>query len=152
MQKIKRKAVSSIVATASILLLTIVLVSIISLTFNQILATPKLAPALSCIEMQAFFPLQIQKTCFNPTTNKTEVTVKRKLDTAGITEFDFLLTTPTETSKWCVGEFCCEECNLQAEGQIKTYFLNQTLDMNQNNKAGIVLNNCLIQTKNIISC
>ncbi len=151
MQKIKKKAVGNIIATVSILLLTIVLVSVLSATFNQILATPQLAPAMSCLQMQTSFPLQIQNVCFNPTTNNTEVTVKRKLDTDMI-EFDFLITTPTETSTWCVGELCCESCDLQPEGQTKTYFLNQTLDMNQNNKVGIILNDCLIQTKSISAC
>jgi len=150
-KRINKKAVGNVVATLSILLLTIVLVSIVSVTFNQILATPQLAPAMSCLQMQTSFPLQIQKACQNQITNQTEITLKRKLDT-DMTEFDFFITTPTETSTWCCGAEECPDCDVQPEGQIKTYYLNQTLDTNQNNKVGILLDNCLIQTKNIGSC
>jgi hypothetical protein len=152
MQKINNKAVANIVATVSILLLTIVLVSILSANLDQFLATPQLAPAMSCLEMQTSFPLSIQKVCYNPIENQTEITVNRKLDTSQIIEFDFLLTHDAETSVWCVGEDRCETCDLQPEGQTKTYYLKEILDTSKNNKVGIVLDNCLIQTKPINPC
>ena len=150
MQKINKRAVSNIVAVVSLILLTIVLISTLSYTFNKIIAVPQLAPAMSCLEMQTSFPLSIQKACFNSETNQTEITVKRKLDTE-INSFDFSITTLAETSEWYAGPGCVS-CGVLSEGQVKTYFLNQTIDVKEKNKAGISINNCLIQTKDINFC
>ena len=150
MQKINKKAVSNIVAVVSLVLLALALVSVLSYAFNKIIAAPQLAPAMSCLEMQTSFPLSIQKACFNAETNQTEITLKRKLDTE-INSFDFLITTPAETSEWHAGPGC-ESCEVLSEGQVKTYYIEQKINTNENNKAGVLISNCLIQTKNILSC
>jgi len=151
MQKMNKKAVSNIIATVSILLLALVLIYLVSLTVSKIVSAPQLAPQLSCLEMQTSFPIEIQKSCYNTQTKEIEVTVKRKLAT-NLTTFDFVLTTPAESSAWCVGLSCCETCELLSEGEVKTYFIPEELDANETNKVGIMINDCLIQTKNINSC
>lgn len=150
MQKINKKAVSNIVAAVSIFLLALVLVSVVSYAFNKIISAPNLAPAMSCLEMQTSFPLSIQKSCFNAETNNTEITLKRKLGTE-INEFDFLITTPSETSVWFAGPGC-ENCEVMPEGQVQTYYIPQKINTNENNKVGISINDCLIQTRDILNC
>ncbi|MBS3088380.1 hypothetical protein J4402_01220 [Candidatus Pacearchaeota archaeon] len=150
MQNINKKAVSDHIAIVSVVLLALIFVSVMSYVFNKITAAPELAPAVSCLEMQTSFPLAIQNSCFNSETNQIEATLKRKLGTE-INSFDFSITTPSETSAWHAGPGC-EGCEVLSEGQVKTYYIEQNINAGENNKIGVLINNCLIQTKEILPC
>ena len=77
--KIKnKKAVSQVVTTMLIIMLTISAVAIIGFAINNSIKNQlALSPKTSCLEMQFSPPIKIEKACYNLNTNDTELTINQ---------------------------------------------------------------------------
>ena len=149
--KIKnKKAVSQVVTTMLIIMLTISAVAIIGFAINNSIKNKlALSPKTSCLEMQFSPPIKIEKACYNLNTNDTELTIKRNADDKiQINTLVFILNSGSGSDSFTCGN-SCGNCQILKIAERKIYYLN--ID-EKPTETSVKLNNCLIETKNIVDC
>jgi len=149
MYNMNKKAISDIVTSVLIILLILVSISLVSMSVFKLVNNPTLSPGESCPIMQFNKVVKIFNVCLNQETNDTEITLERTLDEKyQINSLDFIIDKNQETAKYKCGNQC-GECKILSQGSLKTYYINS----NENSaKLDLIVNNCIIDTKNIINC
>ncbi len=145
-----KKAVSQVVTTVLILVLTISAVALISVAINSTIKNQlTLSPKTSCLEMQFSPPIKIEKACYDANTNDTEITLKRNPDDKiQINSLSFSINSGSESTSFSCGE-ACGNCQILKIGEIKTYYFNRD---KKPTEASVKIDNCLIETKSIVDC
>ena len=117
-----KKALSGIVVTLLIILLAIASISILSINVSKFIkSSVNLSPRISCLEMQSYSSIKIEKSCLNSETNAIELTLKRSVSDFEITQLDFTLSPDSESSSWCCGSPDCPYCSVLKEGETEKY-------------------------------
>lgn len=102
---------------------------------------PLLSPE-SCLEMQLSPPVAVEKACYNHSNNVLEAAL-RKTNEQEINLIEFE-TQGNETETW----YCGTDCNCEILAGTKKYYFYA----NTPKSISIKINNCYIETKNIIDC
>jgi len=147
MQNIKnKKALSNVLTTMLIILITIAAIAIIYKSITPIFLS--LSPAISCIEMQSQQILKIESACFNTRTNDLEIRIKRSLSETNIESIKFLIETGTASNLFECSSNSCSNCLVLEKGQTKTYYFSS-----ENSKeVSIYISSCLLDKVKIGSC
>lgn len=149
-----KHAVSSIIATTSIILISLVVVGILGGIIFKVLNKPQLAPGSSCIDLQISPPLSILDSCYRVSTGDLEVRIARD-STELLTEtVVFESTIDSQRRNWQCGAACGTACILQEKGTVKTYYLtasapNVSISIPQMN---LYLGSCNLQTRPVRLC
>mgnify|MGYP004215424657 CR=1 FL=1 len=138
-----KKALSNIISTVIIILLSMVAVTVLSASVLNLVKNPSLSPEYSCPTLQFKSLLKIDNTCYNQATGETEVTLKRSLDESlSINNMQFSI----DSEIWECGE-SCGVCNILNPGNTQTYYF-ETLG----SRVEIITNNCVLDVKEIGAC
>ena len=149
MFKLNKKGLSDIISTVLIILLILVSVSLISMSVFKLVKNPALSPGESCPIIQFNKVVKIYKVCLNQETKDIEITLERNLDENYlIEELAFVVDKNEKTNKYKCGDQC-GECKILNPGNIKTYYI--TTQENPD-KLSLILNNCVLETKEINNC
>ena len=81
-----KKALSQIIATILILIITIIAFSVLSIIIINTTKTVSLSPQLSCFNLKTKQILSIEKVCYNQQTHDIEISINRKIDEVKINE------------------------------------------------------------------
>jgi len=152
MQKIKtifknKKAVSEVVVTLLMILLTISAVIILVFSLKKSVE-PLLSPK-QCLDMQINPQITIQKSCYNATTQDLEITLYRENNNK-IDSLYFITQSQGEASLWCCGSQC-PQCIILEEGT-KTYYLSSADTQEIPEKVSLKVNNCILEAKDVGIC
>ncbi|PIZ81421.1 MAG: hypothetical protein COY02_02120 [Parcubacteria group bacterium CG_4_10_14_0_2_um_filter_41_6] len=81
-----KRALSNVVATFLILLLSMIAIGIVYGTVSNILYSIKYSPTLSCIDIMVKNPIEIVSSCYNAETKKIEVELRRSFGNVEIND------------------------------------------------------------------
>jgi len=102
------------------------------------------------LEMQFSPPIKIERACYNYNTNDTEITIKRNADDKiQINALIFILNSGSGSNSFACGN-SCGNCQILKIAETKTYYFNATA--NKPLETSVKIDNCLIETKNIVDC
>jgi hypothetical protein len=133
-----KKGVSEIISTVLIIVLSIVLISVLASFVINLVKLPQLSPEKSCVKMQINPPIKISNVCFNQETQELEVIVFR--DNFEVFSLDFIL----DGEKYSCA---CESCSILEKQTFSKYFFAQDAE-----KVSVVVNGCLVETKDVGYC
>ena len=150
MRHLNKKAISNLLASVSLVLLTIFAVAAVGVAFNKIISAPTFSPELSCLELQSNLPIKMKSACFNEQTQKVEVTLQRSLKEFEIPVLNFKLSSKTESSAWVCKPDCCD-CDIVVPGATKTYYL-ELENLPEQSEMNLNVLNCFVHTKEIKIC
>jgi len=145
--KINKRALSNIVTTLLIIILSLAIVATLWLMINSFANKPNLSPKVSCIDLQSKNELKIEKSCFNKDTNELEITIKRTFSGNEIDNVQFSL----DSEVWqCTDS--CGNCIIPSSGEAKTYFFDSNNANPENSNIKIYISSCLLDEKPVESC
>ena len=143
MRNLNKKALSDVISTILIILLSIALIGVFWNLILGLIDNPSLSPETSCPIILSKNPISIQKACYN--SNQIELTLSRNLNNIKINSFGFII--DEEKAFSCGNQ--CGECYILDEGSSKTYYIPSE---ETPNTISLQLNGCLIKEKEIESC
>lgn len=146
-----KKALSTIIATMMIILLSLVAISTIWITISSLINTVQYSPEFSCQDFTIQPPIRINKACFNLTTEDAEITLKRNIDNFEIQKLIFIMQSSTQSSEWCCGLPNCPQCQVLKPGTTQNYLFDFT-EQNIPNKVALKIGECFIEEKEIGEC
>jgi len=149
MQKIKnKKALSTIVATLIILVLSITAITITWVAVKKLINPEILLAPKSCIDFQINAPYELGKICYNSEKKEVELNLLKKYGKYEITDVFFIVDEESQSSEWCCGSQCLN-CRLP-EISSKEYFLSPI--EKKPKSLTLKINNCILEAKNIGEC
>ena len=140
-----KKGVSNIIATMSLVLLSIIAVGVLWGFVKTTIDNIELSPEISCLDMKTKSTVKIQRACFNSQTKETQITLKRSLTGLTIESLEFA----TQKNKYQCGLSCNNGCTVLNDGTTKTYIFSSQENENQIN---LLYQDCLLDTKEIKNC
>ena len=151
MQNIKqksKKALSTVVATLLILLLSLVAITVVWIVVKNLISPQIVLAPKSCIDFQINAPYYLGKSCYNETSKELIIDLNKKYEKYDITDAFFVVTEITGNSRWCCGKDC-PDCKLPKTG-LKKYYLSP---IEQKPKSVTLdINNCILQTNPVVDC
>lgn len=117
-----KKALSSVIATTLIILVSIIAVTIISTYVIKSVKSVQLSPESSCLDLKINQALKIESACYNSVNNEIKTTIKRNINTEQISSIDFTHVIENKKERWQVGGSCAN-CKLPEQGESKLYNL-----------------------------
>lgn len=139
-----KKAISSIIATLIIILVSLVAVSMLWITFNNFANEIKMSPEINCFDIKIQPPITINSVCYNSENKQIEVELKRNFNEIQINSLKLI----TETREWQCSS-ACGNCIILNSGETKKYFLDE---QTQPKEITLQIEDCIIETKNVGSC
>ena len=121
-----KKAISNIMATMFLVLLTIMAVGVLWGFVKTTIDKVDLSPEIDCLELKTKSSIQIKKACYNPTTSETKIILERALTGLEINNMEFLISSNTNTNKYECGLSCGNGCTILHDGETKTYLFSST--------------------------
>ena len=144
-----KKAVSGIVATVILILLSTALVGVLSLSIINLVQQPVFAPEYSCPILQSKNILTIQDACYNEVTKDIEIVLRRSGDESiTINSLEFITNNNTETNTWTCGN-SCGTCKLLKVGNTRKYFFEAD---GTEKSLSIRANNCILEKQDMVKC
>lgn len=139
-----KKALSTIIATTVIILISLVAITMLWFSVKKLTERVTMSPEISCFDIKIAPPVTIKSACYNSETQKIQTELKRNLEDIKINSMYIL----SDANEWGCG-IKCSQCIILKQGETKKYFF----DSEQNpGKITLKIENCIIETKNIISC
>ena len=139
-----KKAISTIIATTIIILISLVAVTMLWSSVKKLTETVTLSPEISCFDTKIAPPITIKSACYNSETQKIETELKRNIEDIKINSMYLL----SASNEWQCG-IKCSNCIILKQGETKRYFL----DSGQKPKElTLKIENCIIETKDVGSC
>ncbi len=136
--KMNKKGVSDIIATVLIIILAITAVTILGAVVLNLVKLPQLSPENNCVSISTNKPVKITKACYNSETSELEVTLNRQ--DFEVYSLEFVLDNK--------GYSCdCESCSILSKKSYSTYYFSQNPE-----EVSLIINNCLVETRNVKSC
>lgn len=139
-----KRALSNIIASLIIILLSLVAVSAIWITVNNLTKQVSLSPEINCFNTKIQPPIKINSACYNEEKNQIEIELKRNLEELQITALELI----TEAGEWKCSS-TCGNCIILNSGETKTYFLDEK---SKSKEITLKINECVIETKNVGDC
>ena len=139
-----KKALSNIIASLILILLSIVAVSMLWTTFNNFATRIQMSPEINCFDIKIQPPIKINSACYNEERKQLEVELKRNLEELQINSLELI----TETEEWKCSS-ACGNCIILNTGETKTYFLDEETKPKE---IILKINECIIETKSIGNC
>jgi len=140
-----KKALSTIIASLIIILLSITAVSIIWITIKGLTNSVALSPEINCLNIKIQPLIKINSACYNPENKQIEVELKRNLEEMQINSISIL---SDSSSEWKCSS-TCGNCLILNPGETKTYFLSEE---SKPNEITFGIENCITETKEIKNC
>ncbi len=140
--KMNKKALSNIVANVLMIILIVVAMGILAANIFEIIKMPALSPENSCIQIQLDKIVKIERACYNQGTGNLEITLERKRSEISVNELKFIL----DGNSWNCNSNC-ENCEILSKGKTKTYYFSPNAK-----EVAIVINGCLIETRDVERC
>ena len=139
-----KKALSTIVASLILILLSLVAVSILWTTFNNLANRIQMSPEINCFDIKIQPPIKINSVCYSEEKKQIDVELKRNLEELQINSLGLI----TETGEWECSS-TCGNCLILNTGETKTYFID-----GETKPKEIVLkiDECIIETESIGDC
>lgn len=126
MKKIKmnKKALSQVVATVLIVMLSIIAASTIGYIVIDLAKAPSLSPQASCLDISLLKPVKIESACYNNKTSEIELKMSRSMENLEISSLSFMFSSQAGSSKKWLCSSDCANCNVLQKGETKIYYLN----------------------------
>jgi hypothetical protein len=142
-----KKAASNIVI--SVLLIVICIAAIVMIS-NLVYKTVsvQMSPQYSCLESQISKPIEIDRVCYNLSSQQVQVVLQRKINSE-IPSLYFVINSNSQTSKWCCSSECTN-CLILEQGETKTYYFD--VDASSNSNIAVLIDSCLIDSRQITDC
>ncbi|PIN90710.1 hypothetical protein COU57_02615 [Candidatus Pacearchaeota archaeon CG10_big_fil_rev_8_21_14_0_10_32_14] len=148
-----KRALSNVVATFLILLLSMIAIGIVYGTVSNILYSIKYSPTLSCIDIMVKNPIEIVSSCYNAETKKIEVELRRSFGNVEINDLKFHIVSSNlyNLVYSCSSETC--GCTILGQGEIKKYEFDLS-SAGENIYESVVINtnDCIIKESRINPC
>ena len=139
-----KKALSTVIATMILILLSLTAVGILGVTIKNLADRVQMSPEINCFEIKTQPPMKIQSACYSTQNNEIEITLKRDLQDTKINELTFT----AQNSEWCCGTNC-PACTILNIAEAKTYYLNTA---EKPEKISLNIGECLVETQNVGDC
>lgn len=139
-----KKALSNIIASLILILLSLVAVSMLWVTFNNLSTKIQMSPEINCFDIKIQPPIKINSACFNSEKNQIEIELKRNLEELQINSLGLI----TETGEWKCSS-SCGNCVILNEGETKTYFLEAETKPKE---IIFKINECVVETESVGDC
>ena len=140
-----KKALSNIVASLVIILLSLVAVSTIWVTTKKLIDNVALSPEIDCLDIKIQPPIKINSVCYDSINKQIKVELKRNFQELQINSISILSNSGLE---WKCSS-TCGNCLILNSGETKTYLLNEET---QPAKITLAIEDCIIETKNVGNC
>lgn len=140
-----KRALSTIVASLLVILLSITAVLAIWITIKGLTNNVALSPEINCFDVKIQPPIKINSACYNPEKKQIELELKRNLEELNMNSISIL---SDSNSEWQCSS-TCGNCLILTPGETKTYFLN---DETKPNEIIFKIENCIIEIKEIKNC
>ena len=140
-----KKAISTIIASLIIILLSLTAISIIWITIRGVTNSIALSPEISCINIKITPPLNINSACYDSENNQIKVELKRNLDNLQINSIYLISNTGFEWQ--CTST--CGNCIILNQGETKNYFLYENIKPED---ITLKIEDCVLETKEIKNC
>ena len=147
MQKINKKAVSEVISTVLIILVSVLGITVLSVFIYSQINSLQYSPRSSCLNLQVSKPIFLAGACFDSAKKEIQVNVARKLGTE-VTSLDFSVKSSEGSANWCCGEECTN-CLIPEDGKTKTYFLEGN---SEDKEISLLIDSCVIDTIKITNC
>jgi hypothetical protein len=148
MQSINKKALSTVIATLLIIVLSMIAITITWTAVRNLISEETLLAPESCLESQINSPYSLGKACYNETGKELIIELNKKFGNYEIIDAFFIVNEITETSRWCCGKDC-PNCKLPETG-LKTYYLSPIEQ--KPTSVTLNINNCVLQTNPVVNC
>lgn len=137
----EKKALSNIIASVMLILLSITAVSLVSVSIRKQI---DFSPQLSCFDLK-LNSVSIEKSCYNQSSGITEITLNRKFNSK-FKSIELSVKNSAGSSLYRIGEGCLSSSLLE-EGETKTYLIQEKAD-------SIILRieDCAIESKKVSPC
>ena len=115
-----KKALSAVISTLLILLLSLIATSVVWSVASNIIKPETLLSPESCLGFQANPPYSLKEACYNETSREIIINLNKKYEDENKRDIFFTLKGNEEASKWCCGENC-PNCQLPEKASKKYY-------------------------------
>lgn len=139
-----KKAISTIIATTIIILVSLVAITMLWSSVKKLTEIVALSPEISCFDTKIAPPVTIKSACYNSETQKIETELKRNLEDIKINSMYIL----SDANEWGCG-IKCSQCIILNQGETKKYFLDSE---QKPEKITIKIEKCIIETRDVGSC
>ncbi|MFA4953274.1 MAG: hypothetical protein WC584_03555 [Candidatus Pacearchaeota archaeon] len=139
------RALSTIIASLILILLSLTAVSIIWITIKGLTNSVALSPELNCFDIKIQPPITINSVCYNSENKQIEIELKRDFNELQINSISIF---SDSNSEWQCSS-TCGNCIIPNSGETKTYFLKEET---QPKEIIFQVENCIIETKNVRDC
>jgi hypothetical protein len=142
---INKKALSNIVSTTLLILLSVITVSLVwYFVINTI--KPALSPQNSCFDETIKSIIKIESACLNSSSENIEILLSRSFDNVPLNNLNFIINNVQSSHSWTCSP-SCGSCPLIEKGETKKYYFD-SLNL-ENSTVFIQSNNCLLASKEI---
>lgn len=141
------RGVGDVLATASVILVSVLAIATVWLYFSAFFAGATFSPQLSCLDLQTSSLFEIKSACQNAD-GEISVLVERNFDDAKIENINFVIRGENGASSYACGA-ACGDCVLMNLGETKDYFLSYG---DEAEKVSIFVGDCLISETSVRNC
>jgi len=143
-----KKGLSNIIATFSILLITIACIVIVATVIKNTSQNILDSPEFNCLNFNIEPPVKTTQACYNPETNKLSVKLEKSIQQdININSLEFIINTVDSTENFICSD-SCGNCEVLKQGS-KTYYFDFEDPPTQ---VALKINNCILQPKEIKKC
>lgn len=149
MQNLNKKGLTQVVSILIVTLFSISAVSLLAYSVFVLSDGVSNSPAISCLQMQANFPVSIENVCYSKDTREVEVILRRNLDDRlSINKLNFVVS-GNKAEQWMCGDGC--SCNVVSPGGEKKYYFSVS-DFDSADEFSMIYYGCVVETRNIRDC
>ncbi len=143
-----KKALSNIVSTFAILVITIACVLVVGIVIKNTTENILSSPEFTCSNFNIEPPIKTKKACYNPETNELNIEIEKSIQhNIEIQSIEFIINTEYGTENF-ICDNSCGNCEVLEQGS-KTYYFDF---QEQPKQITLKVHNCILKTKEIIPC
>lgn len=143
---INKKGLVDVVSTVLIILLSFVSVALLFLVVKEFISQPAFSPE-NCVNTGIRPGIEIQRVCYNPSSDETEVTLKRDVDSSNISSLGFKFSNSGNYTNFVCGKGC-GKCFILNAGETNKYYFS----LKGSDSFTLSVNGCVIEKKGIGNC
>ncbi len=145
MQKINKKAMSAVITSVLIILISVVAVSILAATITKMIKPTTLSPN-SCVNMKLSSPppVSISQICYNQDSKTLIIDIAKNSD-VDVNTMNFIANYDTQSEVWGCG---CDSCQIIKQGDKRYYITTE----NMPNSLVLSINDCSLDEKPVDYC
>ncbi len=150
----EKNGLSSVVATLLIVLLSIIALTMVYSTVNNIMNSIKTSPTLTCSDFQFSSPIEIVSSCYDTDKNEINIQIRRSFSNLEFNDLKFVFTSSSTNN---IKTYSCAEnicgCSILNPGEIKNYRFKQTPeDISSFDRIYLKVNECDLINKEVTLC